>query len=102
MKIIHSVIDPNADVDPKYRSTMIATADGTIASGLLVSENDQEVQIFDGKAIRKILVKDIEERALQTQSSMPEGTAATLAPSEFIDLIEYLSAQNQEVKTNKN
>ncbi|WP_406699284.1 PVC-type heme-binding CxxCH protein [Singulisphaera sp. Ch08] len=97
-KIIHSVIDPNADVDPKYRSTMIATSDGTIASGLLVSENDKEVEIFDGKATRKILVKDIEERALRTQSSMPEGTASTLAPSEFVDLIEYLGAQNQDVK----
>ncbi|AGA28697.1 PVC-type heme-binding CxxCH protein [Singulisphaera acidiphila] len=97
-KIIHSVIDPNADVDPKYRSTMIATADGTIASGLVVSENDKEVEIFDGKATRKILVKDIEERSLRTQSSMPEGTASTLAPSEFVDLIEYLGAQNQDVK----
>jgi hypothetical protein len=29
---------------------------------------------------------------------MPEGAAATVAPSEFIDLIEYLSAQNQDVK----
>jgi hypothetical protein len=29
---------------------------------------------------------------------MPEGAAATVAPSEFIDLIEYLSAQMQEVQ----
>lgn len=98
VKIIHSVIDPNADVDPKYRSTMIATADGTIVSGLVVRENDNEVEIHDGKAIRKILVKDIEERALRSQSSMPEGTASTLAPSEFVDLIEYLGAQSQDVK----
>ncbi|MGE3820729.1 MAG: PVC-type heme-binding CxxCH protein, partial [Isosphaeraceae bacterium] len=96
-KIVQSVIDPNADVDPKYRTTMIVTTDGAIVSGLVVSESADEVEIFDGKAVRKIPVKEIEERALRTQSSMPEGTASTIAPSEFIDLIEYLGTQNQDV-----
>jgi hypothetical protein len=29
---------------------------------------------------------------------MPEATASTLAPTEFVDLIEYLGAQSQDVK----
>jgi putative heme-binding domain-containing protein len=90
------VIDPNAEVDAKYRSTLIVTTDGAPVSGLVVSENDQEVEIFDGKALRKIPVAEIEERVTQQQSSMPEGAAATLAPSEFVDLIEFLAAQTQD------
>ncbi|MBL8819425.1 MAG: c-type cytochrome [Planctomyces sp.] len=101
LKIVQSIIEPNADLDAKYRQTLIITSDGMPVAGLVVSENDQEVEIFDGKALRKIAVADIEERVVQNQSSMPEGAAATMAPSEFIDLLEYLKAQNQEVAPQK-
>lgn len=96
-KIVQSVVDPNAEVAEKYRSTLIVTYDGMPTAGLVVSENDSEVELFDGKAVRKIAKADIDERVTQQQSSMPEGAASTLAPSEFIDLLEYLGSQNQDV-----
>ena len=96
-KIVQSVIDPNAEVAEKYRSTLIVTKDGMPTAGLVIAEDDNEVQLFDGKAVRKIAKADIEERVTQQQSSMPEGAATTLAPSEFIDLMEYLGSQNQDV-----
>ncbi|HQZ64374.1 MAG TPA: GDSL-type esterase/lipase family protein [Planctomycetaceae bacterium] len=96
-KIVQSVVDPNAEVAEKYRATLIVTSDGMPTSGLLVSENDEEIELFDGKAVRKIAKADIDERVTQKQSSMPEGAASTVAPSEFIDLMEYLAAQNQDV-----
>ncbi|MFO0951949.1 MAG: PVC-type heme-binding CxxCH protein [Isosphaeraceae bacterium] len=79
-KIVQSVIDPNAEVDPKYRATVLVTKDGAIVSGLLVSENDKELEIYGGKAARKIGKSEIEERAVRSQSSMPEGTAGTVSP----------------------
>jgi len=97
-KIIESIVDPNAEVAEKYRSTAIIADDGSIITGLLVSESDDALEIFDGKETRKIPKSEIEERKTLQQSSMPEGAAATVAPSEFIDLIEYLSAQTQDVK----
>ncbi len=97
VKIVQSVVDPNAEVAEKYRSTLIVTKDGMPTAGLVVAENDTEVELFDGKAVRKIAKADIEERVTQQQSSMPEGAASTVAPSEFIDLMEYLAAQNQDV-----
>lgn len=96
-KIVQSVVDPNVEVAEKYRSTLIVTKDGMPTAGLVVSENDVEVELFDGKAVRKIAKADIEERVTQQQSSMPEGAPSTLAPSEFIDLMEYLGSQNQDV-----
>jgi putative heme-binding domain-containing protein len=97
VKLVQSIVDPNAEVAEKYRSTLIVTTDGMPTAGLLVSENDKEVELFDGKAIRKIAKADIEERAVQNQSSMPEGLAAAIAPAEFVDLLEYLAAQTQDV-----
>ncbi len=101
MKIVQSVVDPNAEVAEKYRQTLIVTTDGMPTAGLLVSENDTEVELYDGKAVRKIAKADIEERVVQKQSSMPEGAASTVAPSEFVDLLEYLAAQNQDVPEQK-
>lgn len=101
VKLVQSVVDPNAEVAEKYRSTLIVTTDGMPTAGLVVAENDTEVELFDGKAIRKIAKADIEERVVQNQSSMPEGLAAAIAPAEFIDLLEYLAAQTQDVAPQK-
>ncbi len=90
-KIVESIIDPNAEVDKKYLSTRIDTVDGKSISGLIVSEDAKQVVIFDGKEKKTIPVDDIEKRTTLKQSSMPEGQAGAMAPSEFLDLVEFLS-----------
>jgi len=90
-KLVESIIDPNADVDKKYLSTLISTSSGKIVTGLLVSENKDEVILFDGKLKRTIKVADIEERKTLKQSSMPEGLAGTISPVEFLDIIAFLA-----------
>jgi len=89
-KLVESVIDPNAEIDAKYESTMILTDEGVIISGLLVSEDDESVVIFDGKEKKTVLKESIEERKKQRQSSMPEGLAGTIAPSEFLDVLAFM------------
>lgn len=89
-KLIESIIDPNAEVNEKYLSTTILTSEGKTHTGLVVSESETEVVIFDGKEQHTVAVGDIEERVRLKQSSMPEGTAGAMAPVEFLDLIDYL------------
>lgn len=91
LKLVESIIDPNAEVDAKYNSTRILTADGNVITGLLVRESPDQIVIFDGKEEKKIHPDDVEERATLKQSSMPEGLAGSLAPVEFLDVIEFLS-----------
>lgn len=91
-KLVESIIDPNAEIDPKYQSTSVLTSDGQVITGLLVSETDDAVVIFDGKEKRTIPTDDIEQQQKLKQSSMPEGLAATISPSEFLDLIEFLGS----------
>src|SRR5204862_4842467 len=74
-KLVESVIDPNAEVDQKYLSTRIDTADGKTFTGLVVSETKSEVVIFDGKEKKTIKTDDIDRRTTLKQSSMPEGLA---------------------------
>ncbi len=91
-KILESIIDPNAEIDPKYLSTQIVTNDGRIITGLVISETKDEIVIFDGKERRTIAADNIEERNKLKQSSMPEGLAAVLAPVEILDLLAFLSS----------
>ena len=46
--------------------------------------------IFDGKEQKSIPVDQIDERTILRQSSMPEGLAGTLSPTEFLDVVEYM------------
>jgi putative heme-binding domain-containing protein len=92
-KLVESIIDPNAEIDDKYLSTKIETADGKTISGLVVARGaDGSVTIFDGKDKRTIKKDDIEKETRLKQSSMPEGLAGTISPAEFLDLIEFLSS----------
>jgi len=91
VKLIESVIDPNAEVDQKYLSTRIDTLDGKSIVGLVIEDSKDHVTIFDGKEKKTVKVADIDQRQTLKQSSMPEGQVANMAPTEFLDLIEYLS-----------
>ena len=62
-------------------------------TGLLVSETPEDVVIFNGKEKKTIKVAEIEERVKLKQSSMPEGLAATLSPTELLDVIEFLKSR---------
>jgi putative heme-binding domain-containing protein len=91
-KLVESVIDPSAEMDPKYYTTKVEKVDGTTVSGLLVKETKEVLTIFDGKEMKTIKVEDVGERKTIKQSSMPEGLAGGLAPVEFLDLIEFLAS----------
>jgi len=90
LKIVESVIDPNAEVEAKYLSTRVDDLSGVSTTGLLVSETKDEIVIFDGKKKVAIKVADIDKKIQLKQSSMPEGQASAMSPAEFVDLMEYL------------
>jgi putative heme-binding domain-containing protein len=90
LKLVESLIDPNAEVDPKYLTTLVQQRNGEVVSGLLVSETEEALVLFDGKEKKTIAKASIEQRKGLKQSSMPEGLAGTLSPLEVLDLIEFL------------
>ena len=92
VKLFESIIYPNAAVEEKYLSTQILTNDGRSITGLLVSETPDEVVIYDGKERKAIRTADIDERTKLKQSSMPDGLAKTLAPTELLDVVTYLKS----------
>lgn len=97
-EITRSVILPNHDIAKGYETVLILDLDGKTHTGFILSENDKEITlgVSDGKGEGKKVVinkEDIEERQDMKASSMPEGLMATIAPIEFLDLIQFLAKQ---------
>lgn len=102
-EIIKHVLWPNEKIAKGYETVQLVTVDGLIHAGFVIKETDEAITLGvatgDGKG-KEIVVPldDIELRQEMKASSMPEGLMKTVAPSEFLDLIEYLSRQNGVVK----
>lgn len=92
--LIESIVEPSAKMDPKFINEIIRTDDGEVLSGFVIAETDDELTLALPEGKKRVLNKkeDIEERKVAKQSSMPENLGATLAPTEFLDIIEYLSS----------
>jgi putative heme-binding domain-containing protein len=93
-EILESILFPNIKIDPKYRATNIVTVEGTAVSGLVVAENDKEISLLLGQGtLQKIPQEDIEIRQEVEVSSMPERLNESMSGVEFLDLLEFLAAQ---------
>jgi putative heme-binding domain-containing protein len=93
--IIDSVIEPSKKVDKKYVATSIITTEGRTEVGLVIEQDDKSVTLVMAEGKRKTIPRDeIDEMTETNQSSMPENLAATLAPTEFLDVIEFLARQS--------
>jgi putative heme-binding domain-containing protein len=93
-ELVESLIEPSKKVDPKYVTTTIITSEGKSLVGFIITKTKDSVTLLmaEGKQAT-IATADIDEMAATNQSSMPENLASTLAPAEFLDIIEFLSAR---------
>jgi putative membrane-bound dehydrogenase-like protein len=91
--MLKSIVDPNAAVDQRYATYMLATDDGRILTGILASESVNEVVIKEkeGKehAIRR---KEIEEFRNTGLSMMPDGLAKEFKRADMQNLLAFLGA----------
>ena len=93
-EILESVLFPNKKIDPKYRATNILTLDGKAFTGLVVKDDEQELTLVVGQGtLQKIPQDDIDLREEVEVSSMPEKLHEGMSGVEFLDLLEFLAAQ---------
>jgi putative heme-binding domain-containing protein len=100
--IIRHILMPNASIAKGFETVQILTVDGLVFNGFILKETDQALTLGvasnDGKGREEVIpLEDIDVRKEMKASSMPEGLAKTIAPSEFLDLLEFLSQQNSFV-----
>src|SRR6185437_2362965 len=91
--IICNVLDPNLVVGKPYYQWMVRLKNGTLASGLMVEQTDQHVELRDNTQQVTIPRDQIAQMKETTLSMMPEGLEKTMTQQEFIDLVSFLLAR---------
>ena len=74
-----------------YETWAAVMDDGTVATGLKVSETDSELTLKNSEGLtRKISKSDIDELVKQDVSLMPADLQKTMTVQELVDVVEYL------------
>ncbi len=91
---------PNRDVSPRYQTTLVATKQGSVHTGLIVYE------AVDGLVLRtstnqtlRIESDDIEIQRMLPVSLMPSGLLKDLPPADLSSLYAYLQTLNLQTAT---
>lgn len=86
-----AIVDPNRDVSNRYQTTTVETKAGKAYSGLVVYESVDGILLRDSEqnSIR-INAEDIESKAKQRVSLMPNGLLRTVTRQDLADLNAYL------------
>jgi putative membrane-bound dehydrogenase-like protein len=92
-ELAESILTPSAKIAQGFETVRFEMTDGKVHTGFVVSESARTVQIREASgAARQLKLAQIESRAIQKQSMMPDGLANNLTPEELADLIAYLQS----------
>ena len=87
-----SILDPSAGISHNYESYVLQLDDGTVVSGIMISETDETVIIKTAEAIeRKISKDEVEEMVKQKISLMPADLQKNLTVDDLVNVVEYLT-----------
>jgi putative heme-binding domain-containing protein len=89
-----AILQPSKDVSPRYRTTLIATADGKTYQGIVIYEAVDSLILQTGPATTvRIANPRISERHTTQTSLMPPGLLDKLSDREIADLYAYLKSE---------
>ncbi len=91
--LLYDILDPNAAADPEYLAHTVVDETGTLYTGVVVRETDEEValQLMGGeeRVFRKGRIRRFTSSGL---SLMPEGLEQGMTPEDMSDLLAFLQA----------
>ena len=92
-RLLEDILDPNRNVDPAFRQTILTTKDGQTLAGFARTLYGKRVEIVDvaGNATR-VSNSNIKERVVTRFSLMPEGLGEAIPEEELHNLLAYLLA----------
>lgn len=89
--LIESVLYPNRKIKEGYHSAIVETKDGMDLSGVLVTENSDEIVLRDATGKDTTIAKNNIQSRTTGNSLMPSGLVDTLSSGERMDLYRFLS-----------
>jgi putative heme-binding domain-containing protein len=92
-----AILDPSAGISHNYESYALQTDSGDIATGLLVSQTDEEIVLKDAQGIERKFPRDeVEEFKKQEKSIMPENLHHGFDEQGLIDIVEFMLSLKKE------
>jgi putative heme-binding domain-containing protein len=92
-----AILEPSAGVSHNYESYVLQTDSGDVATGLLVSQTDEEIVLKDAQGIERKFARDeVEEFKKQEKSIMPENLHHNFDEQGLVDIVEYMLSLKKE------
>ncbi len=89
--LLHDILDPNAASDARYLAHTVTDDSGSLYTGVVVRETDQEVALLLMGGQERVFRKDRLSRFTSSGLSlMPEGFEQVLSPQDMADLLAFL------------
>ncbi|MEM6981233.1 MAG: c-type cytochrome, partial [Planctomycetota bacterium] len=92
-ELLREILHPSDRIDDTYAMHQVLTVDGQILSGLLVEENDDEIQLLVNSQATEptvILQDDIEDMIRTKTSIMPKALMDQFTKDEILELLAYI------------
>lgn len=94
LDLVRSILNPSLVIKQGYETTTVATEDGLVVSGQVVSEDGGVLRLRDqdnADRMIEIEIDAIEDRVASSKSLMPDGLVNVLdSRQEFLDLARYV------------
>lgn len=92
-----AILDPSAGVSHNFESYILQTDSGDVATGLLVSQTEEEIVLKDAQGIERKFPRDeVEEFKKQEKSIMPENLHHNFDEQGLVDIVEYMLTLKKE------
>ena len=91
-EIRKAITDPNKNLDPRFRTVLVTTADGTTSTGIARNEDNFSLQLqtLDG-AYHSFTKSELRSVEHQPRSLMPADYGSKLTRGEIDDVVSYLA-----------
>jgi putative heme-binding domain-containing protein len=89
--LVESVLYPSKVIKTGFETEEVTMKSGKVLTGL-VKDNGKSLRILNLDSEVTVLKSDVESRAVQKVSLMPDGQEKLMSRKEFLDLIVYLSS----------
>jgi putative heme-binding domain-containing protein len=94
-RLVEDILDPNRNVDPAFRQTIVETADGRVLMGVNPRADGQLLVLNDatGNAI-SVPKSQVKTQTQSRLSLMPPTFEQAIQPADFNDLLHFLLTQS--------
>ena len=94
--MIESILEPSRTIAPSYETITLSLNNGRLLTGVKVAEDATSLTLGDDKGVRHDIPKsEIDERAAQRRSTMPDGLEKRFTDREFLDLLTFLLSEKK-------